>query len=228
MPLLRDWELNLDVDLVLRGQGADPAVIRARRPALAAAAEQALHEGLPLLDPSVAYAVYPAEGLRHERLSLQDDRHLAGPLIAQHLGAAEEVVIIVCTIGDQLEQRVTDVMPSDPVRALALDGFGSAAAEALAAAACSRFEQEAAIRGLQTTIPLNPGMVGWPVAQGQQQIFSLVDAQQAGVTLTGGGMMIPRKSISLVLGLGKDVRAQGKPCDFCNLRQTCRYQEHNA
>jgi hypothetical protein len=228
MPLLRDWELNLDVDLVLRGQGADPAVIRERRPALAAAAEQALQEGHALLDPSVAYAVYPAEGLRHERLSLQDGRYLAGALIAQHLAAAEEVVILVCTIGEQLEQRVTAVMPSDPVRGLALDGFGSAAAEVLAAAACSRFEEQAASRGLQATIPLSPGMVGWPVAEGQERIFSLVDAQQAGVTLTDGGMMIPRKSVSLVLGLGKDVRAQGKACDFCTLRETCRYQEKNA
>jgi hypothetical protein len=55
-----------------------------------------------------------------------------------------------------------------------------------------------------------------------------VDAQQAGVTLTDGGMMIPRKSVSLVLGLGKDVRAEGRACDFCTLRETCRYQEQNA
>ncbi len=228
MPLLRDWELNLDVDLVLRGQGADPAAIRARHPALVAAAEQALQEGYALLDPSVAYAVHPAEGLRHERLSLQGGRYLAGALIAQHLAAAEEVVVLVCTIGEQLEQRVTEVMPSDPVRGLALDGFGSAAADALAAAACSRFEEQAASRGLQTTIPLSPGMVGWPVGEGQQGIFSLVDAQQAGVTLTDGGMMIPRKSVSFVLGLGKDVRSEGKACDFCSQRETCRYREQNA
>ena len=94
MPLLRDWELNLDVDLVLRGQGADPAVIRARRPALVATAEQALQEGLALLDPSVAYAVYPAEGLRHERLALQDGRYLAGALIAQHLAAVTNQIFI--------------------------------------------------------------------------------------------------------------------------------------
>jgi hypothetical protein len=227
MPLLRDWDLSLDVDQVLRAQGADPAVIRARRPALVDAAEQALQEGLAYLAPVAAYRELAVESLRHERLFLTGGV-LTGPLVAQHLRSAQQVVVLACTIGDALERVISEAMSEDPVRGLALDGLGSAAAEGLAAAAAAHFEDQARAQGLHTTIPLSPGMVGWPVEEGQAEIFSLVDGGEAGISLTSGGMMVPRKSISLVLGVGKDVAAEGRSCDFCNLRETCRYQDHYA
>jgi hypothetical protein len=227
MPLLRDWDLPLDVDQVLRAQGADPAVLRARRPALVDAAEQALQEGLAYLAPVAAYRELAVESLRHERLFLTGGV-LTGPLVAQHLRSAQQVVVLACTIGDALERVISEAMSEDPVRGLALDGLGSAAAEGLAAAAAAHFEDQARAQGLHTTIPLSPGMVGWPVEEGQAEIFSLVDGGEAGISLTSGGMMVPRKSISLVLGVGKDVAAEGRSCDFCNLRETCRYQDHYA
>jgi hypothetical protein len=225
MTLLSDWILELDADDVLRGQGADPGVLRARRPVLVAVAERALEVGRPLLQPMVAFARFATSGLRHERLAL-DGGALAGPLIAQHLGGAEQVIVLVCTVGDSLDGEITRQMDGDPSFALALDGLGSAAAEALASQACHAFEEEAADRGWHVSLPLSPGMVGWPVSEGQAQIFALVDAGEAGVRLTEGGMMVPRKSISLVLGLGPGLQAIGSACAYCTLHETCRYQDH--
>jgi hypothetical protein len=225
MPVLTDWVLKLEVDQVLRGQGADPAVVRARRPALVAIAERALQVGVPLLQPTVAYVRITARGLRHERLTL-DGGLLQGPLIAQHLAAAEQVIAMVCTIGEALEAEVARQMDEDPVYALALDGLGSAAAETLAGMACHGFEREAQARGWHASLPLSPGMIGWPVPEGQAQIFALLDPGEAGVRLTETGMMIPRKSLSLVLGLGEAMAVGDSACSFCSLNATCRYQDH--
>jgi cobalamin-dependent methionine synthase I len=114
------------------------------------------------------------------------------------------------------------------VYGLALDGVGSAAAEALAHAACRRFATLAATEGLQTTVSLSPGMLGWPVEEGQRQLFSLLDASLIGVILTRDYLMIPRKSLSLVIGVGTKVNVEGKPCDFCTMYDTCRYRSHDA
>ena len=225
MPVLTDWVLELEVDQILRGQGADPAVLRARRPALVGLAERAQQAGVPLLEPKVAYARLTARGLRHEHLML-DGGELQGALIAQHLGAAEQVVVMVCTIGGSLEAEVARQMDDDPVYALALDGLGSAAAEALAGMACHSFEHEAEARGWHASLPLSPGMIGWPVPEGQAQIFALLDPGDAGVRLTESGMMIPRKSLSLVLGLGQAMTTGESACSFCSLNATCRYQDH--
>lgn len=64
------------------------------------------------------------------------------------------------------------------------------------------------------------------VGEGQKQIFSLVEAAEVGVTLTPSFQMIPRKSASLVIGLGADITDAGKPCNYCSLCSASRYQEH--
>ncbi len=228
MPVLTDWVLPLDVDLVLRGQGANPAALRRRSPGIVEVAERALRDAGPLLAPRVAYERIPVRGLRHELLLLREGRGLQGPLIAQHLRGAAAVVAAICTVGEWIDEAVASAFESDPLFALALDGLGSGAVEALATAAAARFESEAAAEGLEATIPLSPGMVGWPVEQGQPQLLALLDAAEAGVRLSSAWMMLPRKSISFVLGIGQDVRALGRTCDYCSLKETCRYQDHYA
>jgi hypothetical protein len=228
MPVLADWQLALDVDLVLRGQGADPSAIRARSPAVVREAERALRDAAPLLAPRVGYRRMAVQGLRHERVLLEGGSSLQGPLVAAHLKGAASLVVAVCTVGPAIDELVSGALDEDPLFGLALDGLGSAAVEALATAASNQFEAEAAADGLEATIPLSPGMVGWSVEQGQPEVFALIDPAEAGVRLSSAWMMIPRKSISFVLGIGPGVRSAGRTCDYCSLKATCRYQDHYA
>jgi len=226
--ILLDWHLAIDADMVLRGQGADPAVIRQRRPRLVEIAQHAVDEGTTLIDPAAVYRTFIVESLRHERLNLAGGGRLSGELITQHLASAEQVALIAATIGQRLEQRVAEMMPNDPSYALALDGYGSVAAEALGAAVCAFIEEQAARNNQCTSMPLSPGLIGWPVDVGQPEIFQLLDGGLIGLTLNDSAQMIPRKSVSIVLGLSRSRFTEGRPCDFCALRETCRYQDHHA
>jgi hypothetical protein len=228
MAILRDWDLGLDVDQVLRGQGADPLVIRERRPALVQAAEWALKEGLPLLAPVILTRQLSVVTLRHERLILEGEAFLSGPLIAQHLAGARLIVAMLCSIGDQLESVSNELFKSDPLYAMALEGVGTAAVEALGTLACSYFENQDQQDGLHPSIPLSPGMVGWPVDPGQKQVFDLLDAGQIWVHLNANLMIVPRMSMTQVLGFSEQPTFEGRTCDYCNLRETCRYQDHYA
>ena len=230
MPILRNWDLALDADKVLWGQGANPAVIRARRPVLATVAGEVIPDGMPLIAPALIYRRIPVVEFRHERLVLAGGGSLLGPAIASHLATASEVIIAVCTVGGALSARAAEVFEQNPVRGLALDGLASAAAEALAEAACRHFDDIASGEGLAASIPLNPGMVGWPLLDAQQQVFSLLPADEIGVTLNSSGLMEPLKSLSLVVGLGRSEAAgsAGRACDFCTMRETCRYKERYA
>lgn len=225
--VIRDWQLNIDAEMVLRGQGADPAVIRARKPRLVDIAEQAVQEGSTLIEPAAVYRFAPIETMKHERLILAHGVPLTGTLIAQHLSQARYVAVIVCTVGAAIDDRISALMPRDPAYALALDGFGSAAVEALGTELCARLEKDASRVGHCTSVPISPGMVGWPVDVGQPQIFSNLAAEVIGVTLNESAQMIPRKSTSLVLGFAPTPFEAGTPCDFCALRNTCRYQHHS-
>jgi hypothetical protein len=228
MPVLDEWPLTIDVDAVLRGQGADPAIIRQRSPGLVAVAQRALDEALPLFRPRVLYQRLPVEGLRHEQVLLPGEKRLRGTLLAQHLAGAAEVVLVLCTIGQAVERHASETWKDDIVHGLALDGAGSAGVEALANAACAHFENQAKETGMQASIPLSPGMVGWPTEQGQPQIFSILDPSEIGVQLTSSILMIPRKSLTFVLGVGERMLESARACDYCRLKETCRYQDHYA
>ncbi len=227
MPVLKDWDLRLDADAVLRGQGADPAVLRSRNMRLVDIAEKALTDGLPHVKPQILYETYKLESVSHNQIILEGGKILKGGFLVQQFAQVQEVIALVCSIGSELETQAAQLMETQMVRGLAMYGVGSAAVEALANAACSFLELEAAKRGLQTTIPLSPGMIGWSVDQGQPQIFSMLDARSIGVKLTDSYLMLPLKSLSMLIGLGANLDQQGVVCDFCASRQVCKYKSHS-
>lgn len=225
MAIWTEWQLEVDADAVLRGQGADPTAIRRRSERLIETAENALVEGLPLLRPTVMVEYLDIDGLQHDCLTLEGGGSLCGEMIAQQLAPARELVVVICTVGQELETHTAQVMESEVVRGLALYGVGSAAVELLANSACQRIEQDAVERGLQATVPLSPGMIGWPVEEGQRQIFDLMDASAIGVELTEMNIMRPLKSLSMVIGLGTELGLQGSTCDYCTMREICRFRD---
>ena len=225
MPILtRSPDLLIDADAVLRGQGADPAIIRARKPVLVRAAQQAIQDGVPLLKPEVAFTRLRVHSREPGRVILDGGFTLTGEDVARLLAQADEVIAAVCTVGGEIEGRAAQILADDLVAGLALEGVGSAAVEALENWACRHWEEEAAAHGLQTTIPLNPGMIGWPIEVGQPEIFAILGRAELPVSLNEHAMMKPTKSLSLVIGLGSAVRAEGIVCDVCPVRDTCRYR----
>jgi hypothetical protein len=228
MPVLENLELHFDADAVMRGQGADPAILRARRPALANLAEQAIQEGLPLVEPSVVYKTFPVQEVRHERLIFAGGEQLSGKLIAHHLAQARQVYVLLCSIGSSLERYADEMWTSSAVYSLALDGVGSAAVEALANSVCRHLEDQATEQGWKSSIPLSPGMMDWTVQEGQPQIFHLLEGEPLEVSLTPSYIMVPRKSLTMVVGVGPDLDVVGRTCDYCNLKDVCRYQAHYA
>lgn len=228
MPLLANLPLDLTIDQVLLGQGIRPQTIRARRPRLVASAERALAEGLPLLAPRVVYEQLKILEVRHERILLENGHVLSGALVAGQLMSAQSVVVLLCTVGDAIEKLSLRYLESDPLHSLALYGVGSAAAEALSAAACRYFGQQAARQGLLTTVLLSPGLEGWPVERGQPEVFRILDAAAIGVELLPSFLMRPVKSTSLVVGIGKSIDTSSHICDFCSRRYACAFQDHDT
>ncbi len=226
MPIWVPDELRLDVPAVLRGQGADPEIVLKRRPALGDVAERALELAQPLLAPQSLYRWEEVKEFRHQQIVLADGHKLSGELIAAHLAQAEKVLLLLCTVGGALEDYSTQLATEDMVLSLAVDGVGSAAVEALANAACAAFESQMEREGLKSSIPLSPGMLGWSVSEGQPQIFKALDHSQIGVTLNSSALMHPRKSLSMVMGFGRNMQIAGSSCDFCAMRETCRYRDH--
>lgn len=225
-----DWDLRISADDVLRGQGADPAVTRARRPLLAERAEAALAMAQPLLRPVVLHSELRVVAHDAELLELENGPFACGPWVAARLVAAERLVVAVCTVGEALETAVARTFPEDPVTALALDGVGSAAIEKLASQACRRFQAQARREGLRGVVHCWPGASEWPTEMAQPQVFGLLDPDfdvGGEVRLLPSFVMRPLKSLTLLLGLTREPVPAEHECDICAVRGSCRYRAAN-
>lgn len=219
--VITDFRLSLDVSHVLLGQGIDPT--RAR-PEIVAVAQDVLDEAQALVAPAAIYTTLPTSDLQHRRVTLEGGAVFEGALVARALAGATDVALAVCTIGSALDERVTALFEAgDPVRALALEGAGIAAVGRVSRMVGVRMCDMASTRGSRTGMRASPGQEGWPIQQ-QRVLFGLLPAGEIGVRLTTSCLMLPRKSISFVIGLGPEMRADAVTCDFCSKRERCQWR----
>lgn len=228
MSIITEWDYHLDVDGVLKGQSADPAIIRKRSPRLVDIAEKALDEALQIIKPVAVVEVLDVLSLTHDRLELSGGHFIQGSFVPQHLMKAKQVAVAACTVSSDLSRRVSEIGNNDICYALALDGAGSTAVENLASEVCKYIEELAAEKGWTTTLPLNPGMEGWPLVDGQTQVFAILGEVTDIIRLTPVYLMDPFKSLSLIVGMGPDVSTEGVQCDYCTLRGSCQFSKRTG
>jgi hypothetical protein len=223
--IIADFEIRLEVEHVLEGQGIPPA--RASAPVVAVA-RAVLDEAQTLLAPAAMYTILPVHGFEHQQVTLANGAAFSGSLAARAFAGATELAIAVCTIGPALEERVSALFAEgDSLRAVAMEGAGIAAIRQVSTQVGIRVCDVATARGLRVGMRANPGQEGWSILQ-QRVVFGLMPAEKIGVRLTSSCLMLPAKSVSFVVGLGPEMRADAVPCDFCSKRERCQWRREKA
>jgi hypothetical protein len=226
MPVIRDIPLSLKTREVLRRQGLGggakvrPEIKIVIREVLTSVKEASL------LEPAMAYEYYTINSMNGSQILLEDDKTLHGPLLPAIFNEAKELIIILGTIGPKLEKQVTGYSKSgETMRGMILDGIGSAAVDKLVSKVIRLIASEVTSRGYEISSPVNPGMPGFPLTE-QWNLLRLVKAGEIGVRLTASGMLVPRKSTSMVMGIGPQMTrwTQAEVCARCSLRETCLYK----
>jgi len=216
MPIIRDITLSLHLDRILRREGLPKNT--QPNPAIKKVIFDMLRdiEQDSLLAPSIAYEILPVEKI------INDGRIPISSLIS----GSREIAATVCTIGNRLEMRVKRYIDSnEPLSAFIMDGIGSAAVDMLSEEACNLIASVASSRGYMAGSPISPGMQGLPIT-GQKYMFDLIPAGEIGVSLTDSGTMIPLKSVSMIMGLGPEMKRwkRAAVCASCHLRNTCSHR----
>ena len=132
--------------------------------------------------------------------------------------------IAVCTTGSGLEVQSAEYRASGHFLAsLILDAFGSAAAEATADIFSKLLCNEATRLGLYAQRRISPGYGAWDTAS-QRELLALLPANDAGISLTDGEMMRPRKSVSFAIRfLEAPAENPSKGCAHCTMKN-CEYR----
>jgi len=122
------------------------------------------------------------------------------------------------TIGEHLEETACRLAEDGLiVQATVLDAVGSVAAEEVADFVQGKVREIASDQGLVVSQRFSPGYCDWDISQ-QRTIFWAVNGDSMGVHLTDGCLMIPRKSISGIIGIGPRYAnvENYNPCKTCD------------
>ena len=224
MTVIRDIAVKLDMQQILRHQGIKES--SARLEMIAMTQELLSVAELHLLKPVATYNSYTIVKVTRDEIRLDGSTALSGRLLFSALKEASELVVVVCAIGPKLEEKVADYSSRNGLlKGVLLDGIGSTAVDATLREFCRLITQEAASHGYQSSRPLSPGMSGFPLSE-QKRLLKLASAEGIGVSLTSSGVMVPRKSISAVIGIGPKMPAwtRAEACSCCHLKKTCHYR----
>ena len=146
--------------------------------------------------------------------------------LSSYIKGAEAVNIFVVTIGEDLENTASRLMAGDEtLEGYLLDRIGSFAVESLA----QNFEEKLRAHYLENaksiSMRFSPGYCDWPIEE-QFKLDKIIDFSRAGIHLTKSCMMVPKKSISAIVGIGpkgKFAAERKSPCLICD-KKNCDYK----
>lgn len=149
---------------------------------------------------------------------------LKGKDIKNHLIECGKAVLMCATLGINSEKLIHRLSVSDIPESFITDALASAAIEQV----CNEAEKEIKCKfdNMYMTWRFSPGYGDFPIEQ-QSEFLNVTDAaKRIGVYLTDGGMLIPTKSVTAVIGLSENQLKQNKQsCACCNMSDRCSFRK---
>ncbi|MCE7743152.1 MAG: hypothetical protein GOP50_11945, partial [Candidatus Heimdallarchaeota archaeon] len=194
MKVLEEFQIELDDNEILRLLQNKPQEKKIKKPS-----EKMVNEinemkrlAQPLIKPKAIYITLDSNKLQPRFLFKK----------------SEISVFAICTIGKGLENLSKDYLrKGELAKGVILDAIASHAAEQVAEITNQTILNELSEEFIEKDVScrFSPGYCQWELAKGQKQIFSLLDSEKIGVSLSTSMMMNPVKSVSFALNIGKEI-----------------------
>ena len=164
--------------------------------------------------------------LTYRHVPLEDGAVLgvtfAGNDIPRMLEPCEEVVLFGATLGPGVERLMMRYEVVNAADSVIMDACASTAIENI----CNNFESDmrraVEAEGRYLTDRFSPGYGDLPIAE-QPKFFALLDmTRRIGVSLTPTTIMVPRKSVTAIMGIARTPQPHRPPdCEHCLMFRTC-------
>lgn len=146
-----------------------------------------------------------------------------GKIIAKELRNSDLIAFFICTAGEKISELSRTLLIGDnPVLGYVYDVLGSVTVEAATDKIHQEIREIAALSGQLISNRYSPGYCQWSVAD-QHKLFSFFPETCCGISLTDSALMHPIKSVSGIIGRGKDIKFREYTCNLCSLTE-CFYR----
>lgn len=192
--------------------------------ALADECEQRLLEAAA---PKFVYAVFDIEHTADSVSVSGTPLALKGRDIAAHLKDCERCVLFAATLGAGTDAVIRGYESAAMEKAVIADCMASAAIEQV----CDRAEAEIRekLPDMHFTWRFSPGYGDLPLDV-QRDFLNVLNAQKRiGLTVTESLILIPRKSVTAVIGVSEREIPKGRRgCAVCGMRDKCEFRKSGA
>lgn len=188
-------------------------------------AEEILREAEEIAEVRAEYRIF--EGIvaddSKKTISVGSQSFNVDKIVYSQLKKSESTALFLCTAGPEIGRRSRMAMQErDLLTGYIYDVIGSEVAEAAADLMQKDLEANAGTDGFRITNRYSPGYCGWDVAE-QHKLFSFFPDNFCGITLTESALMTPVKSVSGIIGIGKNVKHNPYTCGMCDMKD-CIYR----
>lgn len=143
------------------------------------------------------------------------------PTVRQRIEDSAIVLMYAVTLGEALEKEVDALfMNKEITRGLALDSALAVATAGYTKQLVDMLDEASADKGYKAAWLMNPGTGDWPSGQ-MANIAQAVHAEQIGVSLLPSGMLMPRKTVTGVIGLNFIGGGCSGSCSSCAMAGHC-------
>ncbi len=191
--------------------------------------EEAIADAHKLKDIRATYRIIDGVDIKDVTSVIAANGHefRIGKTICREILGSDRLAFFICTAGVTISEKSVRLLKGDdPVLGYIYDVLGSAIAEAAGDKMQETLKNDAAESGKKITNRYSPGYCNWNVAD-QHKLFSLFGDSSIGVKLTPSALMHPVKSISGIIGIGKEVEYRGYQCALCSSKN-CIYRTIRA
>lgn len=153
---------------------------------------------------------------------------LEGRDIAGLLKDCHEAIVFAATLGSDVERLLMRYEVLNMSDALIMDACASTAIENV----CNNYEADlssyAKAEGLYLTDRFSPGYGDLPIACQSALCSALDTGRRIGLTVTKSSLMVPRKSVTAIIGLAdREQEHRGTGCESCSMFRTCSYRKQH-
>ena len=154
------------------------------------------------------------------------DLELLGEDIKLHLKGSTHAVLFAATLGVNIDKLIRKYEQTSMTKVVIIDAICNVIIEEFADEKENEYRDKLKTEGLYLTERYSPGYGDLPISS-QSSVLSALDAQRKiGLTVTNSGIMIPRKSITAILGISNiPVVGHKANCSKCVLEGKCAFKK---
>ncbi|MGN0552406.1 MAG: methionine synthase [Oscillospiraceae bacterium] len=152
---------------------------------------------------------------------------MTGKDICSHLAGCEKAVLLCATVGSDVDVLIRREQISDMAAAVVIDAMAGCAIEQV----CDNAEEDIrkSFPDMNMTWRFSPGYGDLPI-DCQKKFVEVVNAGRTiGLNVTDSFIMIPRKSVTAVIGLSAEpIEKKRRGCAVCSMRERCEFRKRGS